>query len=241
MCSGNVRLSRRSPLEGMFPRAGSSLLLLMLSSLDFPICKIQNAPHACYGGMYEELKNFKLQNGKRSLQPRGRLAGMSESRRAVIHVRVPHICSRRCRQGRGDVNPNAEAKTKAGSTLILWLLLHRDADRVTLPWVTGSLTHGGGGLSQGGIFVVWIVITASAQRATPPSRSVNHRPRRVITAPQMHCRWCSDSEILEVLWMISLMTEKSPSFVSGFQTGEKWLGGGENREPYCFTNQQRAL
>lgn len=119
MCSGNVRLSRRSPLEGMFPRAGSSLLLLMLSSLDIPICKIQNAPRACYGGTYEDLKNFKPQKGKRSLQPRGRLAGMSESRRAVIHVRAPHICSRRCRQGPGDVNPNAEATTKAGSTLIL--------------------------------------------------------------------------------------------------------------------------
>lgn len=39
LCSGNITLFHCSPLEGMLPRPGSSLFLLMSSSLDFPICK----------------------------------------------------------------------------------------------------------------------------------------------------------------------------------------------------------
>lgn len=174
MCSGNVRLSQRSPLEGMFPRAGSSLLLLMSSSLDIPICKIQNAPRVCYGRMYEELKNFKLQKGKHSLQPRGRLGCLSHSERWFTCER--RTSARGVVGGRGDVNPNAEAKTKAESTLILWLLLHRDADRVTLPWVTGSLTHWGF-ISRGHLCCLNCNY-GLCTKSNPPSRSVNHHPRR---------------------------------------------------------------
>lgn len=107
MCLGNVRLFHRSPLEGMFPRAGSSLLLLMSLSLDIPICKVQNAQRVCYGRTYEELKNFKLQKGKHSLRPRGRLGCLSHSERWFT-------CERRISARGVVVNPKRGGQNKGG-------------------------------------------------------------------------------------------------------------------------------
>lgn len=190
LCSCNITILQCLRLEGMFPMLDSSLLLLMSSSLDFPICK--KTPE-CSARFVKagSLSNCKTSNYRKdnSLQPReeGGL-GKSESQPDDEGESRASVALLAAAGAVLDVNPNAEAKTKAGSTLILWLLLHWDADGVTLQWVTGSLTLRGF-ISRGHL----CCLNCNYGLRTKSRPAVSFcESSSVALITQIHCRWCSE-------------------------------------------------